>query len=374
MRRILIVAGEASGDLHGSGLVRELKKRETDLELFGIGGPKMAAEGMQCLYSTEEMGFIGFTEVLRHLPFVRRVWYHLRWEMVHRRPDLLILIDYPGFNLKLAQQAKKYGIPVLYYISPQVWAWGRNRIKKIAQRVDKIAVLFDFEETLYRQYGIQAQFVGHPLLDVLKPDVDKSTFSQRYGITNQVRVLGLLPGSRYQEVKRILPEMVRTAKMLQRQFPYLQILICKAPTVSASIYRNILSDDEIKLVEENYALMAYADFLIVASGTATLEVAYFQTPFVIVYRVSPPSYWIGKRVIKIDHIGLVNIVAGKQVVPEFVQNNFHAEKLVPVISKFLTSPEHYQRMVTELAQVRYKLGTPGASARVAEMAFQLMDK
>ncbi len=371
MPRIMIVAGETSGDLHGSVLVREILQRDPGAEIVGIGGPRMAESGMTCFYSTNQMAILGFTEVVRHFPFIRHVHAHLTRELDARRPDLLILTDYPGFNLRFAKQAKMRGIPILYYISPQVWAWGKKRVAKIARLVDKMAVIFDFEEKIYRDAGVDVTFVGHPLLDSLRFDWDRSQFLSAVGLTEDTRIFGLLPGSRPQEVQKLLPEMIQTYLHLKKSFPELRGIVSQSPQLEPSFYDSFLSNDLI-LTPQTHALMQNSHFMMVASGTATLEAALYGTPFAVVYKISELSYLIGKLLISVDHIGLVNIVAGKRIVPEFIQHDFTSKKMAPTIEKILSDVERYRRIQTDLSGIRKKLGAPGASARVAEIALSMV--
>ncbi|NOY78237.1 MAG: lipid-A-disaccharide synthase [Calditrichaeota bacterium] len=265
MPRILIIAGETSGDVHGSGVVREIRRRRPDVDIVGIGGPRMAAAGMTCFYSTDQMAILGFTEVVRHFPFIRKVHARLTRELETAPPDLLILIDYPGFNLRFAKQAKKRGIPILYYISPQVWAWGKGRVAKIARLVDKMAVIFDFEEKLYREAGVDVTFVGHPLLDSLRFDWNREQFLQSLGYPPETRIFGLLPGSRPQEVRKLLPEMIRTFVKLKELFPDLQGVVSRSPQLDSDFYAPFLSAGLV-LTPQTHALMQSSHFMIVACG------------------------------------------------------------------------------------------------------------
>ncbi len=371
--RIMIIAGESSGDLHGAGLIREIRRLRPETGIVGIGGPKMAAAGMTCFYSTDQMAILGFTEVVRHFPLIRRVHNRLIRELEASPPDLLILIDYPGFNLRFAKQAKLRGIPVLYYISPQVWAWGTGRVPKIARLVDKMAVIFAFEEEIYRKAGLDVTFVGHPLLDSLPSGLDAELFKKEMGFSEETKLFGLLPGSRAQEVQKLLPEMIRTFRRLKKAFPELQGVVSQSPQLSPSFYKPFLSG-ELKLTAHTHALMQASHFMMVASGTATLEAVFYGNPFVVTYKISRTSYFLGRFLVSVKNIGLVNIVAGRRIVPEFIQHNFRAEKMAPVIAGILTDRERYRNIQTDLQQIRTKLGSPGASARVAEMALKMMER
>ena len=372
MAGILMVAGEASGDLHGAGVIRALKEQLPGVEVFGIGGPRMRAAGMETLFDISQTAVIGFTEVVKHLRFFRRMFHQMKALARQRHPDLAILIDYPGFNLRFAGFLHGNGVPVLYYISPQVWAWGQRRVRKIARVVDHMAVIFEFERDFYRRFGVPATFVGHPLLESLKVPLTKEEFLQRYELDAGRPVLGLLPGSRVQEVKRLLPDMLRTAEAVRREVPECQIAVSRAANVPDEVFRDAGVGQDAVLVSETYALMAHSSALVVASGTATVEAAIIGTPFAVVYRVSPLSYWLGKRLIRVDHIAMANIVAGERIVPEFVQREFRPPEVAQTVLSWIRDPAAAEAMRERLKNVRQKLGKPGASQRVAELALNLM--
>ena len=371
--RLLIVAGEASGDMHGAGVIKAIREIEPDAEIFGIGGDQMRAAGMETLYHINDMAILGFTEVLKHLPFIRRVMNDLVEQVRQRRPEVVILIDYPGFNLRLARKLRAEGIKILYYIAPQVWAWGAGRIAKMKKLVDQMAVVFDFEAPLFQQAGLPTEFVGHPLLEGLQPALNTEEFFAKHRLDPELPLLGLLPGSRVQEVERLLPDMLRTARLLKKEMPQLQVALAMAPTVERRVYDRIVLDDKlIRVIDRGtYEVMRDSRACLVASGTATLETACFATPLVVVYRVSPLSYFIGKRLVKLPYIGLVNIVAGRKVASELVQNDFTPQKAAAAIAPLLRLGEERQRVQSALAMVREKLGTPGASERVAQLALSL---
>jgi lipid-A-disaccharide synthase len=371
--RVLIVAGEASGDMHGAGVIKAIREIEPDAEIFGIGGNQMRAAGMEILYHINDMAILGFTEVLKHLPFIRRVMSDLVEQVRQRRPEIAILIDYPGFNLRLARKLRAEGVKILYYIAPQVWAWGAGRIAKMKKLVDQMAVVFDFEAPLFQEAGLPTEFVGHPLLEGLQPALNTEEFFAKHGLDPELPLLGLLPGSRVQEVERLLPDMLRTARLLKKERPQLQVALAMASTVERRVYdRMVLDDKLIRGIDRGtYEVMRDSRACLVASGTATLETACFATPLVVVYRVSPLSYFIGKRLVKLPYIGLVNIVAGRKIAPELVQNDFTPQKAAEAIAPLLRSGEARQRAQSALAMVREKLGTPGASERTAQLALAL---
>lgn len=373
--KVMIIAGEASGDLHGSGLVRELLKLQPDLELFGVGGDKMQQQGVDLRYHINEMSVLGFVDVLKRFRFFKRVYHDLVALMKEKQPRLLILIDYPGLNLKLARAAKKQGIQVLYYIAPQVWAWGSNRIPKMVSLIDKMAVIIPFEEKLFRTAGIDAKFVGHPLLEVVASRHSKEEFCQINSLALDKKIIGLLPGSRVQEIKRLLPEMIVAAKRFVKKHPEFQVVIGRASSVPDELYRDLIGKNNDILLLENstYEVMKHSDLLIVASGTATLESALFETPLMIVYKVDPISYFIGKQLIRIESIGLVNVIAERKIVPEFIQNKFRWNYMLPQMEELLFNNEKRNQVIHNLKQIKQKLGEPGASRRAAEIAMSMIN-
>ncbi len=369
---ILIIAGEASGDLHGGRLVQALLTAQPESCIFGIGGDDMAAAGMELFFHIRDMAVVGFTEVIRHIPFLRRVMRTLETEVARRRPDVAILIDYPGFNLRLAERLHARGIKILYYIAPQVWAWGAGRIPKMAKVLDEMAVVFPFEVALFQNAGLPTTFVGHPLMEGLSPKLSRRQFFARYDFHEGRPLLGLLPGSREHEIERLLPDMIATAQLLRRRRPDLQIAVAEAPALPDGLYQKYCSAGEIKTIANaTYEVMKESTACLVCSGTATLETACFGTPLAIVYRTSRLSYLIGKRLVKLPYIGLANVVMDQKIAPEFVQDDFTPEAAAAALAPLLFEPAAHARMRQQLATVRNKLGTPGASARTAQMALRL---
>jgi lipid-A-disaccharide synthase len=361
-----MVAGEASGDLHGSSVVRALKVLSPAVEVAGVGGDRMRREGMELVHDIADLAFMGFAEVLRNLGTIREVRRMLVGELERRRPDVVVLIDYPGFNLRFAREAKSRGIPVLYYISPQVWAWHRGRVKKMKNLVDRMKVVFPFEVDIYRNEGIDVEFVGHPLVEQIGTSCTRGEFLLRHGLDPSKKLLGLFPGSRRQEVERILPVISRAAGLLcgGRE---LQVAIGVAPNLGKEFVARFTGAGSRAVMVENgtYDLMAYADAAIVTSGTATLETGWFGTPMAVVYRTSPLTYFIGRLLVDVRSIGLVNIVAGQNIVPEFIQGSMTAGNLVKAVGRFLDDESLMTSVRRELSVIREKLGGPGASGRVA---------
>ncbi len=369
-RKVMMIAGEASGDLHGAGVVRELKRLDPTIDVFGVGGESMKREGMHVIYHIRELGFMGFVEVIRHLPFLRVMEHTLEQVLKFKKPETVVLIDYPGFNLRFARIAKKYGVRVLYYISPQIWAWHRSRVRKMKGVVDTMLVVFPFEEKFYSDEGIDVEFVGHPLLEVLETHLDFRNFCKRYGIDPTKKLLALIPGSRRQEIENIFPVMLRAARTIAAEAG-MEIALAVAPTLEEQYFRTFYNLDDVHLVKgATYDLMSHAHFALVTSGTATLETACFAAPMFVVYRTSWLTYLIGRLLVRVKNIGLVNIVAGKEIVPEFIQHRASVRGLVSAARALLGDEERLKEMRMELSTVKEKLGRVGASRRVAERILQ----
>ena len=371
---MVIVAGEASADLHGSNLVKAMKEMDPMVTFRGIGGQEMKREGVSILTPSSEMAVVGLTEVFSRLRTILGTYVALKRILKKERPDLLILIDYPDFNIRLAGVAKRFGIPVLYYISPQVWAWRRERISKLRERVNRLAVILPFEEDFYRKRDLVAEYVGHPLLDAIPGRLDKEDASRALGMEGGFPVIGLLPGSRKEEVANLLPLMAETAARLRVTFPNLKCLLPRASTIRQELIRSILDNTpvEVKVTDGDiYRVLRACDLALVASGTATLEAALMQTPMVILYKVSPLSFWIGKRVIKVPFIGLPNLVAEEKIVPELIQEEVCPERLLEEALSLLEDGERRRNMINGLIRVRERLGSRSASRRTAQIALEM---
>lgn len=365
--RIMIIAGEASGDLHGAGVVKELKRRNPDCDIYGIGGDKMQAAGMDLIYHIRELAVMGFLEVLQHLPLLKSVERTLSMVLIGRRPDVLLLIDYPGFNLRFARTARNLAIKIVYYISPQVWAWNPGRVRKMKGIIDKMLVVFPFELDIYRKEGIDVEFVGHPLLEVLNEPQGREDFCKRYGFSPDLPIVGLFPGSRKQELERIFPQMLGAARWLHNHHN-VQVAVGVSSILEVDFVRSFIRDQSvIKLIQHaTYDVMKNSDVAFVTSGTATLETAYYQTPMVVVYKTSWLSYCIARLLVRIKNIGLVNIVAGKQIVPEILQGRVTPDNLAREGVALLQDERRRKEMSSLLACIKDKLGTVGASKRVAD--------
>jgi lipid-A-disaccharide synthase len=364
----MIIAGETSGDLHGGMLVKELKKLDPGLEIYGIGGERMHEAGMELIYHIKEFSFMGFVEVLGHLPFIRSVFKKLEELLVSRKPDLLVLIDYPGFNLRFGKIAKKAGIDVVYYISPQVWAWGKRRIRLIRRLVKRILVILPFEEKFYQRVKVPVIYVGNPLRDVVKPSMTRESFCRQHGLDQNKHLIALLPGSRHQEVERILPAMLEACQMLYGENKDLQFALGLAPHVDKMMIADQLDESSINaaMIEgKAYDLMAHSRLVLVASGTATLEAGISGTPMIIIYKTNTLSYIIGKSLVKLPFIGLVNLVAGKKVVPEFLQWEARPGAIYLMSKMLIEDGPPRQAVIEELAKIPQILGEPGAARKAA---------
>jgi len=376
-KKIIIIAGEASGDLHGSSLVKELKKINPHWEIFGMGGDKMKREGVELIFHIDRLSFMGFFEVMKNLRFIRKVMQTMVSMIETRKPDLAILIDYPGFNLRFAKKVKLLGIPVVYYISPQVWAWGGNRVKKMRGLVDRMIVIFPFEKQIYDKFDISCEFVEHPLLEVTRPVLSLEDFQKKFDIRKNEVVVGLLPGSRWQEVEKILPIMLESAAHLKTRFKNVKLLLGLAPTIKKEKVESFLphADSPVRIVENlTYDVMKHSDLLLIASGSATLECAILGTPFLVLYKTSFWTYLIAKSLISIPNIALANVVAGKRIVPEFVQKKAVPQKITDEMYEILSDKNRYKTIQNELEKVKEKLGEEGASKRAAQIVARMMTK
>lgn len=376
-KNILIVAGEASGDLHGSRLVSAIKDLSPDISIQGIGGTRMEKAGVDILFTSSQMAVVGLTEVFSKLPTILKASGKLKSILKKDRPDLLILIDYPDFNIHLAATAKRCNIPVLYYISPQIWAWRSRRIKKIAKRVDRMAVILPFEKDFYQNSGLDVEYVGHPIMDSSHDNEDKDHAGIDLNTEKDTPVLGILPGSRKEEITTLLPVMIKAAEKLLPAYPDLQCILPLAPTVSADLIHSITADSpvDIKISQGNiYKALSVCDLAFVASGTATLEASIMEIPMIIMYKISQVSYWIGKKVINVPHVGLVNLVAGEEIVPELIQDDANPDTLTHNAVNILEDDKLRENMVKSLRKVKEKLGRGGASEKTAKMALDMMGK
>ena len=377
-KRIMIVTGEASGDLHGAKLMSAITAQLPDTKFFGVGGKNMAAKGCEILIPGEELAVMGIVEIVGHLPVILNAFNKLKREFYgSNKPDALVLIDFPEFNLRLARQAKKAGIPVLYYVSPQVWAWRRGRVKKIAAVVDSLAAIFPFEPAFYDGQDILVKYVGHPLLDEFEEAGNCQNLRPRLQISQDKKVVGLFPGSRHNELRYMLDTLVESAQLIFDKEPEVHFLVPVANTLSrADIQSRFPTELPVSFIESDdatiYDVASSCDTILTVSGTVTLQIALVGTPMAIFYKVSPLTYAIGKRLIKVDHAGLANIVAEDRIVPEFIQDMATPQNLADEALRVLNDSRYANNMRSALEQVHTKLGAPGCSARVAEMLLQLL--
>ena len=385
---IFISAGEASGEAYGALLIDELKKRlESEGQsavFFGMGGPRMAAAGLERIVRAEEVAVLGITEVVRHLPRIYREFRRLKQSLRDRRPSIAVLIDFPDIHFKLAEELKRLGVPVIFFVSPQLWAWKKHRIRLVQRYVDRMLVIFPFEEPFYRQRGVAAEFVGHPMAELPPPAISRAAFAAANDLDPAKTWIGLLPGSRAKEIRDNLPEMLKAAELLASETGAAsQLVLPLAPTLTegqreavTEMVKAGFAGMSVRLVDSAREALIHARASIVASGTATVEAALIGNPFVVVYRVSPLTFAIARRVVTVPHVAMANLIAGKRVVPELIQNNFTASNIVRQMQPLLSDGPSRQSMMMELAELRgllrVKGRTGGAIARVAGVTLELL--
>lgn len=373
MARILISAGEASGDLYAGAVTRGIKQLNPEAEVFGMGGDCLREAGGEVLFDIKDHSLMGFVEVLKKLPDVWKLRNAFIDLMEKRKPDVLLTIDYPGFNMRLAKLAKERGINVVYFIAPQVWAWRPGRAADVAKVTDKIACIFPFECDFYKSYGADIEFIGHPLVDTVKPSLSRKEAEELAGKRTGHPLILLMPGSREMEIQRLLPVMLDAVKILKQKRPELDFAIPRAATIAKEILEDSVRQAglNIRLIEgHNYDVMSVANLAIVTSGTVTLEAAMCGLGCEILYKSSPVSFWIAKRVVKIPNIGLPNIVAGRQIEPELLQDDCTPENISSTALELL-EPERFAQLQRDLQEVKEKLGEPGAVKRVAELVLRM---
>jgi lipid-A-disaccharide synthase len=373
MTRILISAGEASGDIHAAAVTAAIKKIDSSAEVFGMGGDALRNAGGEVLFDIKDHGVMGFVEVLKKLPDLFKLRDDFEKVMDERKPDCLITVDYPGFNMKLAKLAHDKGIPVVSYIAPSAWAWHKSRAKKVAKIVDKVACIFPFEYDVYKEAGAYVEFVGHPLVDIVKPSMTKEEAMAFAGKEEGKKLILLMPGSRLMEIEKMLPTLLEAAKIIKKQLPEVSFVMPRAGTIPISLLEEKIqaSGLDVKITEgNNYDLFSVADLALATSGTVTLEAALCGLGSVIVYKTNPVTYCIAKLLVNIPHIGLPNIVAAKSVVPELIQNDFTPAKVAQEALALLES-ERNAKMKEDLAYVKERLGKPGAVGRVAELVLKI---
>ena len=365
--RLLLSCGEASGDLYAGALTRELRLLAPGIDVAGLGGPEFARAGGRVLVDYRGLSVTGFTEIVAKLPQLRAAKQRLLADAQQHRPDALVVIDYFGFNGRLANDAHAMGIPVIHYISPQVWAWRPGRIRLIRAVTRKMLVIFPFESTIYQDAGVPVEFVGHPLIDLAHAQTPRDLFLSGLGLDPAAPVVGVLPGSRTSELRRILPTLVEAAQLIRQRVPRAQFVVARAPHLDDRLYDPVRNLAGSAIVEgETDAVLAASDVVLTASGTATVQAALHDTPMVVVYRVSSLEYLVGRRFVTVDTFAMVNLIAGRQVVPELIQERFTAEAVATEATSMLTDSARAARVRQGLAEVRAKLGGPGGSRRAAE--------
>ena len=372
--RLLVSCGEPSGDLYAAALTRELRTLDREAVVSGLGGPALAAAGGTLIDDYRGLAVTGLTEALAKVPrsyqTIRRLTRAARLE----RPDALVVIDFPDFNFPLARRVKRLGIPVVYYISPQIWAWRAGRLKTIREIADRVLVIFPFEEAIYRDAGVPVEFVGHPLVDLATTTAPRDVFLRAHGLSPGAPTIAMLPGSRPNEVGRILPGLVAAARLIASRVPGTQVLLARAPNLDVHLFDAPRDGvPPITIIEgDTDTILASADVALTASGTATVQTALHNTPMVIVYRLSPMTYRIGRRLVKVNAVGMVNLIAGRTIVPELIQDAFTPEAVAEEAVSMLTDPARAAAIREGLAQVRAKLGGTGASRRAAEAILRVV--
>ena len=375
-KKLMIITGEVSGDLIGAALIQNLKSLDKNIKLFGIGGDKMNSEGMELTYHSDRMAFIGFVEVVKHLPFIRKVQKHLIEVIKKENIKSVVLIDYPGFNLSIAKKLKALGVKVIYYVSPQIWAWAKGRIKKVKKYVDKMLVVFPFEVDFYKKENIDVEYVGHPLPERINrySFLSREEFCKKFNLNEKEDILLVMPGSRKQEVKEIFSEVIKAADRLSKKFN-LQVIVARSKNIDENYLKNLVGDEKFVSIEgHNYELMKYSHFGIIKSGTSTLESGYLSLPMVIVYKTSRITYLIGKQLLKLDKIGMVNILLDENVVPELIQSEAISENIFNTASKILSDDNLYRKIKQKLGLVKEKLGNERASENAAKIILEIVNE
>lgn len=372
--RILLSCGEPSGDLYAGALTRELRTLSPSAVVSGRGGPEFVRGGGRLLADYRGLAVTGFMEFVSKVPALGAAKRQLVAASKAERPDVLVVIDYFGFNVRLARDIKELGVPVVYYISPQIWAWRPGRIKAIRAIADRMLVIFPFEEQIYREAGVPVEFVGHPLIDLARTDVPRTTLLERLGFRADQPTVALLPGSRTGELRRILPTLIAAADLIRGALPAVQFVIARASGLDDRLFEPAGRLDGVKVVEgETDAVLAAADLVLTASGTATVQTALHDKPMVVVYRVSPLEYRIGRPFVRLDTFAMVNLIAGERIVPELIQSSFTAEAVAREAVSLLTDRQRVEQIREGLAGVRRKLGGPGASRRAAEAILRVAE-
>jgi lipid-A-disaccharide synthase len=372
--KIVIVTGEVSGDIYGGLLAAEILKLVPDVSITGVGGERMRAAGVDTFLDSNDLSVVGFWEAIIRLGRLHKALRKVKRHIEQEKPDLVIFIDYPGMNLRLAKHTKKLGIRVMYYVSPQVWAWGRNRVAIIRENVDRMAVILPFEVEFYRSEGMDVEYVGHPLIDIVKPRLTRDEFLETMAFSSGDRVVTLMPGSRSQEIRNHMGPLVETARHLHKTFPDLRFVVVSLPAFEGIVRAEADSSGlDIAVTSTfGYDAIKHSDLAIACSGTATLEAALLATPMIVIYRLALFSWAVGRLIVKVPYISLANLIAGSKVVPEFIQSAVDPEMMAREAGDILADDARRAQMIEGLAEVRSKLGSGGASRRAAEAAVSLM--
>lgn len=369
-KTIMIVAGEASGDLHGASLIKELKKLDNDLHFVGIGGDKMIQQGLEAIYHIKQMAFLGFVEVIKHLPFINKVKKELLKIVSDEKIKNVILIDYPGFNLNIAKKLNQMGIKIYYYISPQVWAWGKSRIIKIQKYIKKMFVIFPFEENFYKENNVDAIYVGHPIVEHIEnyKFLTKDELYKKFNLDKEKEILLLLPGSRKQEIQKLFSNAIKAAEIIANKFN-LQIVVACSENLDENIFSEY-NQVQYKIIKGfTYDLFKHSYFGIIKSGTSTLEAGYFQLPFVVIYVTNFITFFIGKFLAKIKNIAMANIILQENVVPELIQKNASINNIVLEVTNILSNKEKYFSIKNKLSKIKERLGNTKASENAARIIY-----
>jgi len=370
----MISCGEASGDLYAGALASELRRRIPNVEIFGFGGPALQRAGAELLGDFTNYSVTGLVETLSIWPRAMKMLWRLISTARERRPDVFIPIDFPDFNFFLIAGVRRLGIPIVYYVSPQLWAWRTGRIKKMQAAVRRVLVIFPFEERIYQEAGVDVRFVGHPLVDAAKATEDRASFLGSHGLVPDAPTVALLPGSRRNEVAQTIPTFVEAMALIRARVPNVQFTVACAPTLEAAEFAPFVrgASGAVLLRDRTDDVIASADVAITASGTATVQCALHERPMVVVYRLSPLSYWLGKRFVKVDMYAMPNLVAGSRIVPELIQDDFTPQRVADEAVALLTDPERHARMTEALRRVKGQLGTSGASSRAADAVLEVI--
>ena len=373
--KIMFSAGEASGDMHGANLAKALRQLDPTIELIGMGGTQMEGAGVRIVYDIQHLGFIGVGEIIKKIPFFFKLRDFLLETMEKEKPDVVVLIDYPGFNMRLMKKIKELGIPVVYYILPTIWAWNKSRGPVIAKYADLAISMFPFERDLYQNIGANVIYAGHPLLDTVHATMSRAERQAYFGLDPATKTILLMPGSRMQEVQGLLPTMLGAGKKIAEAVPNVQFLLPRASTIAKEVLQELIAPTGLNVIigeDHVYDMMALSDAAIAASGTATLETALMELPTLLIYRVNALTYWLAKLLVHVENIGLPNIIMGHRIMPELWQNDVTPTHVADVMIPILTDPARHEELKASMADVRHTMGEPGAIGRIAAQLYSFV--